>query len=240
MGGNARVPGNVTPAAEFNFWFDPEAAAAVLAAPIPRVVMFGLDITNHAPLHKTRFDRIVAVDTPLTRLMRHDMGPRFERDPAATWYVWDCITAAWLVDPSIVTASEPLPIRVDTTFGPNYGATVVDRRRRRRATGASKVMLDLDVERFFALYADLLARPVAPVRRSRGLNRLLCLPQRRFLARPGRCGWRRRAGQERHGAERLGGRSRRLGSDSRAARGGGRLPLLQRLAEASGCRGRAG
>ena len=160
MGGNARVRGNVTPAAEFNFWFDPEAAAAVLAAPIPRVVMFGLDITNHAPLHKTRFDRIVAVDTPLTRLMRHDMGPRFERDPAATWYVWDCITAAWLVDPSIVTASEPLPIRVETTFGPNYGATVVDRGGA-QGDRRIEVMLDLDVERFFALYADLLARPVA-------------------------------------------------------------------------------
>ena len=32
MGGNARVPGNVTPAAEFNIWFDPEAAAAVLGS----------------------------------------------------------------------------------------------------------------------------------------------------------------------------------------------------------------
>ena len=163
MGGNARVPGNVTPAAEFNFWFDPEAAAEVLAAPIPRVVMFGLDITNHAPLHKTRFDRIVAADTPLTRLMRHDMGPRFDADPAATAYVWDCITAAWLIDPSIVTASERLPIAVDATFGPTYGATVVG------PDGADggrrvEVMLDLDVERFFALYADLLTRPPATAR----------------------------------------------------------------------------
>ncbi len=159
MGGNARVPGNVTPAAEFNFWFDPEAASAVLAAPIPRVVMFGLDITNHAPLHGTLFDRIVAADTPLTRLMRHDMGPRFDADPAATAYVWDCITAAWLIEPSIVTASERLPITVDATFGPTYGATIVD------AGGAAhgrcvEVMLDLDVERFYALYADLLTRRV--------------------------------------------------------------------------------
>lgn len=159
MGGNARVPGNVTPAAEFNFWFDPEAAAEVLAAPIPRVVMFGLDITNHAPLHKTRFDRIVAVDTPLTRLMRHDMGARFAADPAATAYVWDCITAAWLIDSSIVTASERLPITVDTTFGPAYGATVVG------PGGADagrpvEVMLDLDVERFYALYSELLTRTV--------------------------------------------------------------------------------
>ncbi len=155
MGGNARVPGNVTPAAEFNCWFDPEAAAEVLAAPIPQIVMFGLDITNHAPLHKARFERIVAVDTPLTRLMRHDMGPRFEQDPTATWYVWDCITAAWLIDPSIVTASERLPVTVDTRFGPAYGATRAGSAGRR-----IEVMLDLDVERFFTLYADLLTRPV--------------------------------------------------------------------------------
>jgi len=158
MGGNARVPGNVTPAAEFNFWFDPEAADAVLAAPIPRVVMFGLDITNHAPLHKTLFDRIVAVDTPLTRLMRHDMGSRFEGNPAATSYVWDCITAAWLIEPSIVTASERLPIKVDTTFGPTYGATLVDAGESGETGRRVQVMLDLDVEPFYALYADLLAR----------------------------------------------------------------------------------
>ena len=159
MGGNARVPGNVTPAAEFNFWFDPEAAAEVLAAPIPRLVMFGLDITNHAPLHKTRFDRIVAADTPLTRLMRYDMGARFDADPAATAYVWDCITAAWLIDPSIVTAAERLPIAVDTTFGPTYGATVVNAGAGVGNGRYVDVMLDLDVERFHALFADLLTRP---------------------------------------------------------------------------------
>ena len=158
MGGSARVPGNVTPAAEFNFWFDAEAAAAVLAAPIPRIAMFGLDITNHAPLHKTRFDRIVAVDTPLTRLMRHDMGPRFDADPAATAYVWDCITAAWLIEPAIVTASERLAITVDTTFGPTYGATIVDAGGGVESGRRVEVMLDLDVERFYALYADLLTR----------------------------------------------------------------------------------
>jgi inosine-uridine nucleoside N-ribohydrolase len=156
MGGNARVPGNVTPAAEFNLWFDPEAAQAVLALPIPDTVMFGLDVTNHAPLRKSLFDRMVATDTPLTRLMRHDMAPRFDKDTAATYQVWDCITAAWLIDPSIVTVSERLPIAVDTTFGPTYGGTSV-------AAGTLpartiEVILDLDLEKFFALYEALLTR----------------------------------------------------------------------------------
>lgn len=160
MGGNARVPGNVTPAAEFNIWFDPEAAHAVLNTAIPQIVMFGLDVTNHAPLQRSVFDRIVATDTPLTRLMRHDMGPRFESASTATYQVWDCITAAWLIDPSIVTRSERLPIAVDTTFGPTYGGTSVGNTP---TAPTLEVMLDLDVEKFFGLYEGLLTgRQTAP------------------------------------------------------------------------------
>ena len=159
MGGTARVPGNVTPAAEFNFWFDPEAAAATLGSAIPRIVMFGLDVTNHAPIRRTLFDAIVAVDTPITRLMRHDMGRRYETDPRATCYVWDCITAAWLIDPSVVTVSAQLPIMVDTTFGPTYGGTSVGPTNDSDSRMV-EVMLDLDVEKFYGMYEDLLTRPV--------------------------------------------------------------------------------
>jgi inosine-uridine nucleoside N-ribohydrolase len=155
MGGNARVPGNVTPAAEFNIWFDPEAAHAVTASAVPQIVMFGLDITNHAPLQRSMFDRIVAADAPLTRLMQHDMGPRFDANPAATYQVWDCITAAWLIDPTIVTVSERLPIAVETTFGPTYGGTSVGIPS---TAPTLDVMLDLDVEKFFSLYEGLLTR----------------------------------------------------------------------------------
>ena len=159
MGGAARVPGNVTPAAEFNFWFDPDAAAEVLRAGVPSLVMFGLDITNHAPVRKPLFDRIVAAGTPLTRLMQHDMGPRYARDPAATYHVWDCITAAWLIDPSVVTVSESLPIAVETAFGPACGATAVTAADDPRARPV-EVMLDLDVGAFYDLYAELLTTPL--------------------------------------------------------------------------------
>lgn len=38
MGGSVDVPGNSTPAAEFNWWFDPEAARIALRTPLPRAV----------------------------------------------------------------------------------------------------------------------------------------------------------------------------------------------------------
>ncbi|MCW5710668.1 nucleoside hydrolase [Shinella sp.] len=47
MGGGARVLGNITPAAEFNIWYDPEAAARVFAAAVP-ITMVGLDVTHKA------------------------------------------------------------------------------------------------------------------------------------------------------------------------------------------------
>src|SRR5260370_22095677 len=108
MGGNIRVPGNASNAAEFNFWFDPEAARIVLRSRIPKKVMFGLDICNTAPIRKAEFDQIAAVRTPITDLFREDLGnryPAFLKHPEATGYMWDSLAAAYLLDPGFVTKS---------------------------------------------------------------------------------------------------------------------------------------
>ena len=82
----------------------------------------------------------------------------YERDLAATHYVWDCITAAWLLNPSVVTVSEEVPISVETTFGPGYGGMSIaasdDDAR------PLQVMLDLDVDRFYEMYTELLTRAI--------------------------------------------------------------------------------
>ncbi len=132
MGGNLHVPGNATPLAEFNFWFDPEAARIVLRSRIPQKIMFGLDICNTAPLRKAQFDDIAAVRTPITELFAEDFGnryPGFYHHPDGVTYLWDSLPAAYLIDPAIVTRSETQPLDVITAWGKFYGATApLDRR----------------------------------------------------------------------------------------------------------------
>jgi len=159
MGGNVHVAGNASPAAEFNFWFDPEAAQAVLRSRIPEKVMFPLDICNRAVLTKARFEEIVATKTPVTERYKEDYGlryPGFLKNPEATGFLWDELAAAWLLDTGFVTRSETAWLDVDTRFGKTYGATVpLDRRLAPGATPV-RVMLDLDYTRLWTLYKRLL------------------------------------------------------------------------------------
>lgn len=160
MGGAVHVPNYDKRAAEFNFWFDPEAAAIVLRSAIPEKIMFGLDICNHARINKTHFDQIVSAKTPITELFKEDMGKRFKKDPGAQTYIWDCLAAGYLLDPSFVTRRETAYLDVDTTFGADYGAVKpLDRAMAPDATPV-EVMLDLDFAKFFALYKSLLMQSV--------------------------------------------------------------------------------
>jgi inosine-uridine nucleoside N-ribohydrolase len=134
---------------EFNFWFDPEAAQIVLRSSIAKKVMFGLDICDHALIDKAHADQITA-QTPIADLYRDDRV----KNPSP--YVWDTLAAAYLLDPKFVTKRETDYLDVETTFGKNYGSVMpLDRTLAPEATPV-EVMLDLDFERFFALFKSLI------------------------------------------------------------------------------------
>ncbi len=134
---------------EFNFWFDPEAAQIVMRSPIKSKIMFGLDICNRAPVDQAHAHQITA-RTPIADLYRED------RRKHPSNYVWDTLAAAFLLDSEFVTRKETQYLDVDSTFGKNYGAVIpLDRSLAPQATPV-EVMLDLNFERFFALYKSLI------------------------------------------------------------------------------------
>jgi purine nucleosidase/pyrimidine-specific ribonucleoside hydrolase len=82
MGGAVRVPGNVTPAAEFNMHVDPEAAARVFAAGLP-IDLVPLDATHQVILSRDRLERALArAPRPLADLVAAFTARSFGADRA--------------------------------------------------------------------------------------------------------------------------------------------------------------
>ncbi len=159
MGGQLRAKGNSSKEAEFNFWFDPEAASAVLRSGIGEKVMFGLDICNRAMLDKKGFDEIVKVETPVTERFREDFGvryPGFLKNAKAAVSLWDALVAAWMIEPGLFGKSEKLHLDVETEFGPRYGKVKpVERDAEPKATRVL-MMNNLNYPGVYGLFRDLL------------------------------------------------------------------------------------
>jgi inosine-uridine nucleoside N-ribohydrolase len=167
MGGAVHVPGNTTKAAEFNWWFDPDAAQFVVRLPIPQVVV-PLDVTDTVLMDKAIYDRIAHPPRPtaVTEAFRQEwFAADFEKDPNHTSNIWDTLTIAYLLDPAYATqVSEEYVDVIARPGDPENGRSVG------YATPPAgvplqkmKVVTRFDNARFFALYVDLLTRPV-PVR----------------------------------------------------------------------------
>ena len=152
--------GNITPNAEYNFWIDPEAAYTTLRSGIP-IDLSPLNVSRKSALTKEWYEKMVAVETPLTRLLRDTLGRRFDVEPDRSWYMYDQIAVASLIDPSLVT-TEDLYVDVNIDHGISYGVSVGGREIWPGAEGAGKmaVQYDLDWPRFIAMFIERIQRPV--------------------------------------------------------------------------------
>lgn len=152
--------GNVTPNAEFNFWVDPEAAKIVLRSGIP-IILSPLNVSRKTNLTREWYEKLVAVDTPLTRLIRDHLGPVYEKDPKRRLLMYDQVAVASLVDPTLVTTAD-LYVDVDANHDVSYGASVGGAQIWPWAEGAQKmaVQYDLDWDRFIRMFIERVTRPV--------------------------------------------------------------------------------
>lgn len=157
MGGSA-CGGNVTPAAEFNIYVDPDAAKIVLESGVP-ITMVGLDVTHRAVF--TREDiAALAAGGPGSRLAGRILSEYAERllrlGRAEGARLHDPLALAVAVDPSLVRTRH-VRVEVETTGELTVGQTVVDLDGVSGKPANADVAVEVDAVRFKQFVFDALA-----------------------------------------------------------------------------------
>lgn len=157
MGGSVTA-GNMTPAAEFNFWADPLAAAEVFQSGVP-VVMSGLDVTHRAYItvdEVAQLDQRGPASQLAARLIRGYAG-RYERAGLPGAAIHDACAVAALIRPELFTGAD-LRVEIETKGTLTRGMSVADRRPGNASVPNARVLLDVDRPGFLALLFEGLAR----------------------------------------------------------------------------------
>ncbi|MEW9616863.1 nucleoside hydrolase [Shinella sp. S4-D37] len=160
MGGGFFEGGNITPAAEFNIYVDPEAAAAVFKAGIP-IVMMPLDVTHKVLTLKSRVARLRAIGSrPAKALVQMlDFFERFDVEKYGSdgGPLHDPTVIAYLLKPELF-AGRDCNVEIETASPLTVGMTVVDWWQVTGRKHNARVMKDVDADGFFALLAERVGR----------------------------------------------------------------------------------
>lgn len=160
MGGGFFEGGNITPAAEFNIFVDPDAATLVLGAGVP-VTILPLDVTHKVLTSPARIAAIRAIGTRLGHAAAGwlEFFERFdvEKYGSEGGPLHDPNVIAWLIRPALY-AGRSCNVEIETDSDLTRGMTVIDWWG---VSGRPKNALwirDVDAEGFFALLTERLAR----------------------------------------------------------------------------------
>jgi inosine-uridine nucleoside N-ribohydrolase len=153
--GGAIGEGNVTPAAEFNIWADPEAAARVFGSGID-TTMVGLDVTHKAlftPGHVQRLTgRVGEMVAALLEFYGHFHKQVYDFDGSP---IHDAVAVAEVVRDDLLR-TEHLNTEIDVESELCRGRTVVDVWRRSGREPNSHVAVDIDADGFLELLVERL------------------------------------------------------------------------------------
>ena len=160
MGGAYFQVGNITPAAEFNIYVDPEAAEIVFKSGVPLVVM-PLDVTHKALVTAPRVEAFRTLGNRVGELVAAwtDFFERFDKEkygsPGAPLH--DPCTIAYLLEPQLFTGRH-VNVEIEVHSDLTRGMTVADWWRVTDRTANAMFMGDVDADGFFHLLTNRLAR----------------------------------------------------------------------------------
>lgn len=160
MGGAYFEVGNVTPAAEFNIYVDPEAAAAVFRSGIPIVVM-PLDVTHKALTTSARVDgfrnignRAGTAVAELTGFFERYDKEKYGTDGAP---LHDPCVIAYLLEPELFSGRH-VNVEIETVSDLTRGMTVADWWGVTDRKPNARFMGDIDADGYFKLLTERVAR----------------------------------------------------------------------------------
>ena len=160
MGGAYFQVGNITPAAEFNIYVDPQAARIVFRAGVPLIVM-PLDVTHKVLVTAERNDRFRAIGTPVGVAVAQmtEFFERFDKEKYGSLGapLHDPCVTAWLIRPDLFSGRH-VNVEIETQSELTMGMTVADWWRVTKRAPNALFMGDVDADGFFALLTERLAR----------------------------------------------------------------------------------
>ncbi|MBB5058775.1 purine nucleosidase [Granulicella aggregans] len=160
MGGSMSEAGNITPAAEFNFYVDPEAAARVFSSGAS-ITMIPLDCTHQALITDARLEILRSAGTPVGTAFYHllEFNKRFDRSK----YGWpggplhDATVTAYLLQPNLFDGRH-VHVEIECSSQLTLGASVVDWWSVAGKPANATVLRTIDSDGYFKLIFDRLLR----------------------------------------------------------------------------------
>ncbi|GAA5068364.1 nucleoside hydrolase [Roseibacterium beibuensis] len=160
MGGAYFEVGNVTPAAEFNIYVDPEAAEIVFKSGVPITVM-PLDVTHKALTTRARIEAFRDLDTDVGRAVAEwtDFFERFDMEKYGSegGPLHDPCVIAYLIKPTLFSGRH-VNVEIETASELTRGMTVADWWGVTDRPKNAMFMGDVDADGFFDLLTGRLAR----------------------------------------------------------------------------------
>lgn len=156
MGGALRHEGNTTPLAEFNVYVDPHAAHIIYHSGLP-ITLVPLDVTYQCVLTQADVDRLLALNSPITRFVadatRFYMEFHDEYQGIQGCVINDPLALALTFAPDLVETS-PLYVTVDLQSELSLGKTMADFYQMGSKTPNMQVALKVQPRRFIELFLE--------------------------------------------------------------------------------------